>query len=202
MDLLAPADEEFIRELATIKTELILYICPDTGCERIRKAQGRRYSNHELLDTIKLCHRYHIPITEFFSVGLADETEKAVEETWKLWEEICALNRKEIGRGGLGNIGKSVLMDGPIMGPIIIEPGSLSFNFPEKYGYRVIYDTLEKYIEAQNKPSWHQWLNYETDVLDRDGLIELAQELQKNSYCTMAKCQNITISVMQLRSIL
>ena len=34
----------------------------------------RHYSNEELLKTVKLCHRYQIPVTSFFSVGLAGET--------------------------------------------------------------------------------------------------------------------------------
>jgi B12-binding domain/radical SAM domain protein len=176
IDLLAPADEEFIRELATIKTELILYICPDTGCEKVRKTQQRNYSNQELLDTIKLCHRYHIPVTEFFSVGLVGETEETMNDTWNLWDEICDLNRKAVNRGGLGNVGKGVLTDGPIMGPIIIEPGSLSFKFPERYGYKILYDTLEKYIQGQEQPSWHQWLNYETGELDKAALVKLMHD--------------------------
>ncbi len=173
LDLLAPADAEFVREVATTGIETILYICPDTGCEEVRRRQGRPYSNEELIETIKLCHRYHLPVTVFFSAGLAGETQETMKETWELWDRICSLNKITINRGGVGDIGRCVLTDGPIMGPIIIEPGSLSFDFPGKYGYKVLYDTLEKYIEAQNKPSWHQWQNYETEELVGDGLTEL-----------------------------
>jgi radical SAM superfamily enzyme YgiQ (UPF0313 family) len=173
LDLLAPADADFIREVATTGIETIMYICPDSGCDEVRKRQGRNYSKEELLDSIKLCHRYHLPVTVFFSAGLSGETRETMMETWKLWDEICLLNRKEINRGGNGNISCNVLAEGPILGPIIIEPGSLSFDYPEKYGYKKVYRTLEEYIESQAKPSWHQWLNYETEELDRSGLVDL-----------------------------
>lgn len=59
------------------------------------------------------------------------------------------------------------------MGPIIIDPGSLAHDYPEKYGYKMAFKTLEDYIEAFSQPSWHQWINYETELLSRDDLIEL-----------------------------
>jgi hypothetical protein len=99
-----------------------------------------------------------------------------MNDTWKVWDEICTLNRKEINRGGNGNISRNVLLEGPIMGAIIIEPGSLSFDYPEMYGYRVVHRTLEEYIQAQSKPSWHHWLNYETEELNRNGLVNLYYE--------------------------
>jgi hypothetical protein len=67
-------------------------------------------------------------------------------------------------------------MGGPIVGPIILEPGSLAFDYPEKYGYKLLYDNLYEYTNALSKPSWHQWLNHETDVLTREELISLIFE--------------------------
>ncbi len=176
VDLLAAADEEFIRAVAMTGIETILYFCPDTGCEMVRKRQGRGYTNADILNTIKLCHRYHLAVTVFFSSGLSGETLDNINDTWELWQQINALDKAAIGKGCMGNISCRVLADGPIMGPIIIEPGSLSYDYPDKYGYKVIYKTLEDYIEALNQPSWHQWINYETDQLDRHGLTELTHE--------------------------
>jgi radical SAM superfamily enzyme YgiQ (UPF0313 family) len=78
MDIFTPIDEEFIREVATIGKEVIFYICPGSGACDVRKAQGQGYSNEDWLKTVKLCHKYHIPVTTFFSVGLAGETPETI----------------------------------------------------------------------------------------------------------------------------
>ena len=176
VDLLAAADEEFIRTVAMTGIETILYFCPDTGCEMVRKIQGRGYTNADILNTIKLCHRYHLAVTVFFSSGLSGETPDNINDTWELWQQITNLNKIAIGKGCMGEGSCRILADGPILGPIIIEPGSLSYDYPDKYGYRVIYKTLEDYAEALNQPSWHQWINYETEQLDKQGITDLTHE--------------------------
>lgn len=173
MDLLAPADEGYIREIATIGKPVVLYICPDTGNCNIRKAQGRNYSNEDLLNTVKLCHRYHIPVTSFFSIGLAGETDNTIEEMWNLWDQLCTLDRYALSRGAVGGVSRKVLEGGPIIGPIILEPGALAFDDPDKYGYKLVYKTLKEYIDGLSQPSWHQWLNHETKQLNRNDLVKL-----------------------------
>jgi B12-binding domain/radical SAM domain protein len=187
MDLLAPADEEYIREIATIGKPVVLYICPDSGNFGVRKAQGRNYSNEDLINTVKLCHRYHIPVTTFFSMGLSGETNETIKETWKLWDDLCNLDQAALRRGGFGNIGCSVLRGGPIIGPIIIEPGALAFDYPDKYGYKLLYSNLEEYIEGLSKPSWQQWLNHETEQMNKDALLEFIFESTANSIRQRAK---------------
>jgi B12-binding domain/radical SAM domain protein len=176
LDILRPADEEFIREVATLGVETILYICPDSGCEKIREKLGRRYSNEELLNTLKTCYRYHVPVQIFFSVGLAGETDETFKETLELWDEISVLNKMAVNRGGFGKIGGNIVRDGPIMGPILLDPGSMAYDTPDKYGYKLAFKNLEEYIEALSLPSWHQWVNYGTESLDRDEIIALDHE--------------------------
>ena len=187
MDLLGPADEEYIREIATIGKPVVLYICPDTGNCNIRKAQGRNYSNEELLNTIKLCHRYHIPVTSFFSVGLTGETNETINEMWSLWDQLCILDKHAIKRGAVGNVGRSILMGGPIIGPIILEPGSLAFDYPDRYGYKLTYKNIKEYIDGLMQPSWHHWLNHETKQLSKDELLELILESTEQAIHRRAK---------------
>ncbi len=174
IDLLAPAGESFIKEVAAIGRKVLLYICPDSGSCSVRKRQGRNYTTEELLDTVKLCHKYHIPVTVFFSVGLAGEDSTTIKKTWELWDELCMLDHVAIQKKSFKYIEHYVPT--PIVGPIIIDPGSLAFDQPEKHGYKLLFRDLEEYINALSKPSWHQWLNHETDLLDKKGLIELIFE--------------------------
>jgi len=177
LDLLTPADEEFVREVATIGNRTVLQICPDTGADFVRKAQGRNYSNEELLDSIKLCHRYHVPVTVFLSVGLEGETSETIKQTWELWEKLCSLDKRSLERGIFGrDVNLRVPLGGPIIGPIVLEPGALCWDFPDKYGYKLTFNSLEEYIEGLSQPSWHQWLNHETKQLNKEEFLALIFE--------------------------
>ncbi len=173
MDLFAPADDEFIREVATLRTRVVLYLCADSGAFAVRRAQGRCYTNEELLKTVQLCHRYHLPVTVFLSIGLAGETQETIGETLGLCDELYALDRAALKRRSFEGIERSILGGGPVIGPILLDPGSLAFDFPEKHGYKVLFGNLEEYIQALSGPSWHQWRNYETNLLNKDGILQL-----------------------------
>ncbi len=173
LDILAPVDEEFVKQASGITENLILHLCPDTGSDEVRKLLGRNYTSKKLLETIKLCHKYHVPVTNFFSVGLAGETEEHMKETWELWKKLDKMDHEALKKGHFGGVDSSVPIGGQILGPIVIDPGSRAFDDPEQYGYRLLYKNLEEYIEWLSRPSWHQWLNYETIVADRNTIVEM-----------------------------
>jgi B12-binding domain/radical SAM domain protein len=173
LDLLIPADEDFIRAVSEINRPVTLHICPETGCDRVRSLLGRHYSSQDLLRTVRLCHKYLIPVTSFFSVGLAGETADSITETWELSEILSQQEQIALTTGQEWGVRSDVSLGGPIIGPVMIDPGSLAFDNPEKYGYQLLYKNLEDYIAALSQPSWHQWLNYQTNILSRDKIIDL-----------------------------
>jgi radical SAM superfamily enzyme YgiQ (UPF0313 family) len=168
LDMLVPADEEFIRLASRIGPQVVIHICPDTGSDEVRRRLGRPYDNAELLRTVELCHRHGLPVTTFFSVGLAGETPEQVRETWALWEKLTEMDRASRVSGAI-----DVPLGGPIVGPIVLDPGSPAFDDPQKHGYQLLYQNLEEYIAGLSLPSWHQWLNYETELLDNGKITEL-----------------------------
>jgi B12-binding domain/radical SAM domain protein len=176
LDLLAPADEEFIKDIAGIGRQVVIHICPDTGCDDIRKKLGRNYTTDELMQTIRLCHKYLIPVTTFFSVGLAGETREKVLETLDLWAELASIDTLTLSKTDYWELGCNIPVGGPIVGPIVLDPGSLAFDEPEKYGYKLKYRDLEEYIKGLSEPSWPSWLNYETELLNTDEITALILE--------------------------
>lgn len=174
IDIFSPVDEEFAKEIYSIGKPVVLYMCPESGDKEVREKQGRRYSNEDIIDSSEICHRYHIPITFFFSVGLAGENRETFKETQSLWDKLASMEQISLSRGNFGKIARCI--GGPIVGPIVLEPGSLSYDYPSKYGYKLSYGSLEEYINALSTPSWHQWLNHETDELNRNELIKLIFE--------------------------
>jgi B12-binding domain/radical SAM domain protein len=173
IDIFAPVNEEFVKAVAATRKQVVFYFCPESGNRDVRKIQGRGYTNEEIIDTIQLCYKYRIPVTLFFSIGLAGETFETMRDTIELWEQICSINKAVLESNTFQEIGKNIVLGGPIIGPIIVDPGSLAADYPEKYGYKMNFKSLEEYIDAFSLPSWHQWINYETTLLRRDDLINL-----------------------------
>jgi hypothetical protein len=50
------------------------------------------------------------------------------------------------------------------------------FEHPEQYGYRFFARTLEEHRQALIQPSWKYVLNYETDWMDRDQIVDSTYE--------------------------
>lgn len=173
LDLLVPADEEFIREISRIGRKIIFHLCPDTGSDKVRRQLGRHYSNEAILETIRICHNYRIPVTNFFSVGLAGESEKEMQETWDLWAKLDQMDHEARLRGHYGDIDENVPIGGQILGPIVLDPGSMAFDSPEKHGFKLLYKTFEEYLNGLSQPSWHQWMNYETELYDKESIFEM-----------------------------
>ena len=173
IDIFSPVDEEFIKEFATIQTQVVFYLCPDSGNYCVRKAQGRCYSNEELLKSIKLCYKYHIPVTTFFSIGLSGETSDTLKETLELCNELFKIEQSAILKGVFGNKGERIPLGGPIVSYVFLDPASLAYDYPDKYDYRLIFNDLEQYIEGRSSPYWQQWLNYETISLNKNKIVEL-----------------------------
>jgi B12-binding domain/radical SAM domain protein len=173
LDLLGPADEEFIKAIADTSRPVTVHICPDTGCDAVRRLLGRHYTNEDLLQTVRLCHKYLIPVTSFFSVGLAGETPENATETWELSEKLSAAEQIMLTRSRSLGLGSSVALGGPISGPVVLDPGSPAYDQPSKYGYKLLFKDLEETIKGFSQPSWHQWLNYETVLLSREAITGL-----------------------------
>jgi len=57
-----------------------------------------------------------------------------------------------------------------------LDPGSLGFEQPERYGYRILFRTLEEHRQALITPSWKYSLNYETEWMTRQQIVDTTYE--------------------------
>jgi len=48
-----------------------------------------------------------------------------------------------------------------------IDPGSLAYEFPARYGYRILFRSLKEYSKALNEIVWYRMMNYESEYMDR-----------------------------------
>lgn len=150
MELFYPADYEFVEMLQRFRPadRIALTMSPESGVDRVRIAHGRDYSNESMIETVKSCVKIDLPITLFFMGVLARETTDTIEYTWKLWDKLLSFK-------GWVNVEY-----GPM---ILLDPGSLAFCHPDKEGYAIRNDTISSHYDAAFKPTWVDWINYETE---------------------------------------
>jgi B12-binding domain/radical SAM domain protein len=177
MELFGPANEEYIKELSKIEVPLVLTMSSESCVDSVRRAHGRNYTNKALFRTIELCKRYNIALGIFSMAALANDTPETIRETCEGWEQICLMNRN-------GNAPVDYAF-GPM---ILLDPGSLAFDLPTSYGYRLIFKNLEDYIKGMSLPSWHQWISYETKWLNRDLITKLIIDSLEYSINLRERC--------------
>jgi radical SAM superfamily enzyme YgiQ (UPF0313 family) len=112
--------EEFTKEFKkTFALEFsTLAVTPLSGSEKIRKKNGKDFTNRALLDKIELQEKFGIPYALYFATGLPFENYASFEKTMHLAEKVSS-----------GSHLKMIFNT-----PFTIDPGSPMYNNPEKYG--------------------------------------------------------------------
>ena len=166
LEVFKPAPAEFLQKLSRASSNFCLEISPETHDPKIRKAAGKNYSNEDMEQMIADafavgCGRIDI----FFMVGIPKQTPQSVMGTIDYCEHLL---KKFNGDKRLA------LFIGPLAP--FLDPGSLAFEQPQKYGYRVLFRTLEEHRQALLAPSWRYTLNYETQWMTRDQIMDTTYE--------------------------
>ncbi len=164
IELFYPASRKYFEMIADAVTNFNFEISPESHDEKVRKTFGRHYDNQSLEDSIQYamelgCKRFDL----FFMIGLAGQTAQSVQGT----VDYCDYLIRRFSQFGIGNVV-------PFISPLapFIDPGSLAFENPEKYGFRQFCRTLEDHRKAMLSPSWKYMLSYETKWMTRDEIVE------------------------------
>ena len=160
LELFDTAPKEYFEKVATSIKSFNFEISPESHSEEVRKACGKSYSNAGMEQNIRWalelgCKRFDV----FFMIGLPFQTPQSVMETVDYCEYLMA------------TFGKRVV---PFIFPLapFLDPGSIAYENPEKFGYRIFFKTLEEHRQAIASPSWKYALNYETEWMSRDEIVE------------------------------
>ena len=168
-EFFVPPSRAQLKRIADSILNFNIEISPESHDEEVRKAFGRPYNNESLEnmlgDAIDLGSKR---IDLFFMTGLPKQTYPSVLETvdycHSLLERFRSYNK---------------LL--PFISPLapFLDPGSTVFEAPEKYGYRLLYRTVEEHRQASLSPSWKYILNYETEWMNRDEIVYSTYEAGK-----------------------
>lgn len=166
VELFAPASREFLEEVVSSFPRLCLEFSLESHDPKVRRAFGKGYSNEEVEATIRGaleagCQRLDI----FFMIGLPQQTSQSVMETI----DYCEALLKRFGQDGRLH---------PFISPLapFLDPGSAAFEEPARHGYRLFYRTLEEHRRALLSPSWKYILNYETEWMSREEIVDTTYE--------------------------
>ena len=165
-EFFVPPSRDQLERIAESVKYFNIEISPESHDEEVRKAFGRPYANPPMekmiADAIDLgCKRIDL----FFMIGLPKQTYESVMET----VDYCRLLLERF---------QPYDKLFPFISPLapFLDPGSTVFEEPEKFGYRLLYRTVEEHRQALTTPSWKYILNYETEWMDRNEIVASTYE--------------------------
>jgi len=166
LELFYPASKEFLHQVSLACPNFCLEMSPESHDPEIRKLIGRPYSNEELEQTLGDaldlgCRRLDL----FFMIGLPRQTPQSAIDTTDYCEHLLERFHGD----------KRLSMFTSPLAPFL-DPGSLGFEHPERYGYHILFRRLEEHRQALVSPSWKYSLNYETDWLTRQQIVDTSYE--------------------------
>jgi B12-binding domain/radical SAM domain protein len=168
VELFDAADRAFVQRLAEAMPNWTLEISLESHSEAVRAAFGRPYPNAPIEATMRYALEAGVRrLDVFFMIGLPKQDYQSVMDTVDYCEYLMADLDKGPNRRLI-----------PFISPLapFLDPGSPVFENPAKYGYRFFARTLEEHRRALIQPSWKYVLNYETEWMNRDQIVESTYE--------------------------
>ncbi len=168
-EFFVPPSRDQLKRIAQSISNFNIEISPESHDEEVRKAFGRPYNNQSLERMIEEAIDLGSKRVDlFFMTGLPKQTYQSVLDT----VEYCRTLLERF---------RSYPKLFPFISPLapFLDPGSIVFEAPEKYGYRLLYRTVEEHRQALLAPSWKYILNYETEWMNRDEIVYSTYEAGK-----------------------
>ncbi len=168
LELFDAADRQFIERVAAAIPNWTLEISMETHSDEVRAAFGRPYNNSSIEDTMRYALETGVQRLDlFFMIGLPKQDYQSVMDTIDYCEHLM----RDLDKGSPRRLI-------PFISPLapFVDPGSQVFEHPERHGYRLFARTLEEHRQALVQPSWKYVLNYETEWMNRDQIVDSTYE--------------------------
>ncbi len=163
-----PPQKDYLNELSRSFGEFSVEISPESSSENIRRINGREYSNESLEKSIADakeagCKKFDV----YFTLGISGQGEKELEDDIEYATKL--MNHEK------GSDMKVYSFISPLTP--FIDPGSLIYEKPEKYGFHITARTIEEYYNLlDNGKSWVDFLNYYNDWMSAKDIERLTYQ--------------------------
>ncbi len=163
-----PPQKDYLNELSRSFGEFSVEISPESSSENIRRINGREYSNESLEKSIADakeagCKKFDV----YFTLGISGQGEKELEYDIEYATKL--MNHEK------GSDMKVYSFISPLTP--FIDPGSLIYEKPEKYGFHITARTIEEYYNLLDKgKSWVDFLNYYNDWMSAKDIERLTYQ--------------------------
>jgi B12-binding domain/radical SAM domain protein len=166
-EMFNPASPEFIQEMAQATPGFSLDMSPESHDPEVRRVSlGRNFTNEDMERMIGAALEAGASRIEiFFMIGLHRQDRKSVMDTIDYCEYLLKKFKAD----------KRLFLFMGHQAPFMA-PGCLAFEYPERYGFRLLYKTLEEHRQALTLPSWKYSINYETEWLSHDEITAVTYE--------------------------
>ncbi len=162
LETFTPASSSFFEQADATFSDYSIQFSPDSHDEKVRYALGRHFDNASMEKSITSalangCKRVDI----FFMIGLPEQTIGS------------AIGSSDFARhmyGTTNNDDRLSFFTSPLAP--FLDPGSIAFEDPGKFGYKQFARTLEEHRARLAYPYWRDVLSYETLWMTRDQIVE------------------------------
>ena len=167
-----PPQKDYLNLLARSFGEFSAEISPESSSESIRRINGREYTNEALEKSIADakeagCKKFDV----YFTLGISGQGEKELDEDIDYATKLMDHEK--------GSEMKVYSFISPLTP--FIDPGSLIYEKPEKYGFHITARTIEEYYNLLDKgKSWVDFLNYYNEWMS-------AKDIERLTYISEIK---------------
>ncbi len=157
--------KDHIKLMSNYNIRPFFEISIQSGSEEIRQSCGNPpYSNKELEEWLDylFAHNKNAVVGIFLMIGLPGQGETAVMKDVKYAGHLM----KKYENSDL-NVYMSPMRP-------FLDPGSIIYDNPEKFGYTIFFNTFKDYERALMAPHWKDSLNYETKWLSKSQLVDIS----------------------------
>ena len=155
-------DRNFMDEIAGAVRRFVVQISPESHDPAVLKLSNKLFTAESIESSARNilatgCQRLDL----FFMVGMPGQTVSSVLASI----DYCGRIMKNTGGDPRLKCFISPLAP-------FLDPGSLAYEYPERFGYRRFFKTLDEHREALTAPSWKHVLSYETRWMNRDDIVD------------------------------
>jgi B12-binding domain/radical SAM domain protein len=155
-------DREFMEEIAGAVRRFVVQISPESHDPAVLQLSNKSFTAESIESSARNilaagCQRLDL----FFMVGMPGQTVSSVLASIDYCGRIMKLT------GGDPRLKCFISPLAPFL-----DPGSLAFEYPERFGYRRFFKTLDEHRRALTAPSWKHVLSYETRWMKRADIVD------------------------------